>query len=230
MLVTTAQLFEQAYGRFTQKSWSSFIRSRQAASGYVYQSGGLQPLHRQMGEKEPALHPEALQALREGQPVVLSGFDPDGPGEIQNTESSPAGTPEIQFADAPQAKDTDRIPTGSGLAVPIKLRDQVIGVLDLRFASEDVPAETLALIEEASSRLGLVLESARLLQEAQRLALREQQINWIANQVRGSVNLETILQNTVRELGRALGASRTYIQVGSEFPGGTEPRERDDEA
>jgi hypothetical protein len=55
------------------------------------------------------------------------------------------------------------------------------------------------------------------LQEAQRLALREQQINRIASRVRGSVNLDTILQNTVRELGRSLGAARTYIQIGGDI-------------
>ncbi|MBN1146549.1 MAG: GAF domain-containing protein [Anaerolineales bacterium] len=229
---TVAEL-EQAYGRFTQKSWSSFIHGRQGVSGYAYRSGGLQPLQRQMDGSAGAkpvladLHPEALQALREGQAVILNALEPGGrPGEPQGPGASTEETPEKQAA--PQAKDAAQI--RSGLAAPIRLRDQVIGVLNLRLASENVPPETIALIEEAASRLGLVLESARLLHEAQRLALREQQINWIANQVRGSVNLETILQNTVRELGRALGASRTYIQVGSESTGGAEARERDESA
>jgi hypothetical protein len=92
----------------------------------------------------------------------------------------------------------------------------VIGVLNLRFESDVVPPEMASLVEEVTSRLGLVLESTRLLHDAQRLASREQRINWIATQVRSSVNLDTILQNTVRELGRALGASRAYIQIGSE--------------
>jgi GAF domain-containing protein/HAMP domain-containing protein len=102
----------------------------------------------------------------------------------------------------------------SSLAVPMRLREQVIGVLNLRFESEKIDPEVASLIEEAAARVSLVLESARLLQEAQRLAAREAQINWIASQVRGAASLETILQNTVRELGKALGASRTYIHIG----------------
>jgi GAF domain-containing protein/HAMP domain-containing protein len=114
-----------------------------------------------------------------------------------------------------QASDTDP-DSGSKIAVPIMVRDDTIGVLNMCFDKEKIDPETRALIEEATSRLALVLESARLLGEAQRLAAREVQINWIATQVSGSVNIETILQNTVRELGKSLGASRTFIQVGSQ--------------
>ena len=72
------------------------------------------------------------------------------------------------------------------------------------------------MVEEIAERLALVLENARLMQEAQSLVSREQRINLISSQVRSSISLDTILQNTVRELGRALGASRTFIQLGIE--------------
>jgi GAF domain-containing protein len=105
--------------------------------------------------------------------------------------------------------------TLSVLAVPIKLRNEVIGVLSLRFEGDDVPAETVALVEEAATRLGLVVENVRLLESAQNMAFREQQVNLISNQLRGSANVETVLQNTVRELGKALGVSRTFIALSS---------------
>jgi len=38
----------------------------------------------------------------------------------------------------------------------------------------------------------------------------------ISTQIRSSANLDSILQNTVRELGRILGSSRTFIQLGLE--------------
>jgi GAF domain-containing protein len=86
--------------------------------------------------------------------------------------------------------------------------------MHLRFDSQVAKNEVIGLMEDISNRLGLLLESARLLEEAQRMAQREQQINVIATQMRSSVNLDTILQNTVRELGKALGARRAFIQLG----------------
>jgi hypothetical protein len=61
------------------------------------------------------------------------------------------------------------------------------------------------------------LENARLLQEAQGLALREQQINMLSSNIRNSVNLDTILQNTVREIGKAFGSTRTFVFLGNQF-------------
>lgn len=102
----------------------------------------------------------------------------------------------------------------TALAVPIRLRGETIGVLNLRYEGQRIPQETLTLAEEAAGRLALVIENSRLLQEAQRLALREQQINLVAGKVRNAEDMETVLQTTVRELGKALGASRTFIHLG----------------
>jgi GAF domain-containing protein len=103
---------------------------------------------------------------------------------------------------------------GSLLAVPIRLRGQAIGVLNLRFHGREVPGETSLLVEEVANRLALALENARLVQEAQRLARRERQVNLITSQIQQTTDLDTILQNTVRELGDALGVPRTFIQIG----------------
>lgn len=104
----------------------------------------------------------------------------------------------------------------SALAVPIKVREQVIGVLNMRLETESIPQETLLIVEEIAARLALVLENTRLLQEAQRMVQREQQINLISTQMRSSIDTETILRNTVRELGKALGTTRTYISIDAE--------------
>ena len=100
------------------------------------------------------------------------------------------------------------------LAVPIRLRGQTLGTLNLHFQSLEIPQETMRLVEEAADRLALALENARLVQDAQRLATRERQINLISTQVQQSTDLETVLQNTVRELGNTLGAPKTFIQIG----------------
>lgn len=103
----------------------------------------------------------------------------------------------------------------SALAIPLKLRGETIGVVNLRFEGNGIPVEMVNTYEEIANRLVLVLENARLLQDAQLLARREQQINAISTRIRSSATTDSILRNTVRELGNALGASRTFIQLGT---------------
>jgi GAF domain-containing protein/HAMP domain-containing protein len=100
------------------------------------------------------------------------------------------------------------------LAVPIKVHGQTIGAIQVQLSGQLVNQEILAIYEEIANRLALILENARLLQDAQNLAQREQQINVLSTQIRNSINLDTILQNTVRELGKAFGTSRAFIQIG----------------
>ena len=190
----TVRELEVAYGRYTRASWGTFTQGGSRPHGYRYRRLGVEPAVEQS--------PEAREALQSGQPVIAT-----------HQPEAPAGSSAAQ----------DNGQTGaSSLAVPIKLRGQAVGVLNLRFEEETVPPETVSMIEEIAERLALVLENARLMQEAQSLVAREQRINLISSQVRSSISLDTILQNTVRELGRALGASRTFIQLGIE-PGNLPP-------
>lgn len=106
--------------------------------------------------------------------------------------------------------------TGNRLAVPVKLRDQVIGVLSLRFEGDPASPETVSLIEEIADRLAIALESARLLEETQSRAQREQTIRKITEQMRRAVDVETILQTTIAQLGEAVGAPRVYVRLGAE--------------
>jgi GAF domain-containing protein len=207
----TVRELEAAYGRYTQESWHTFVQSSERSHGYRYQKSGVKPITGQ--------HSEAYEASRRGQTVLISiprseSTDrPAGNGngsEVGASAPSPPGVSHLCRADRCRQ---------SGLAVPLKLRDQVIGVVNLRFEDETISPDTVSLVEEAADRLALVLENARLVQEAQGLALREQQINLISARARSSMNLEAILQNTVRELGKALGTSRAFIQLGFEEEG-----------
>lgn len=111
---------------------------------------------------------------------------------------------------------------GKPFSVPLRVRGEVIGTLDVWPQSGNLSEAEVYLLATISSRLSQVLEGARLLSQAQRLAVREQQINLIATQMRSAVNLESILQNTVRALGQTLGTRRAYIQLGQAAPGNGE--------
>jgi GAF domain-containing protein/methyl-accepting chemotaxis protein len=120
-----------------------------------------------------------------------------------------------------QAIYTGRLVTASDpgedelhLAVPIKVRGEVIGAFG--FGGEtlrDPTDDELALIQGVVDRVGLALENMRLFEETQRLARREHLVNEITAKIVGSTDVNTILQTTVKELGRVLRAPQVSVQL-----------------
>jgi GAF domain-containing protein len=104
------------------------------------------------------------------------------------------------------------------LAVPLRVRGQVIGVLDAHKPKEagGWTEDETALLQTLVDQLGIALDSARLYQETQRRASREQAIRQITEKMRRTVDVETILQSTVAELAKALGAPRAYVRLGTD--------------
>lgn len=109
--------------------------------------------------------------------------------------------------------------TGNGdgdpnLTVPIRIRDQVIGVFNFSGPYlNQLSEEDKALVETVVDRVGLALENLRLVQQATQRAEYEQIVNDITTQIVGSTDVNFILQTTVRELGRILGAPQTSVQL-----------------
>jgi GAF domain-containing protein len=95
------------------------------------------------------------------------------------------------------------------VAIPIKLRGQTIGVLDVRPKNGQRPwkPDEIALLEAAAERAALALENARLIESAQRRAARERAIGDISSKIGAVSNLESILQTAVEELGRKMGSA-----------------------
>ena len=101
------------------------------------------------------------------------------------------------------------------VAIPIKVRDRVIGVIDgrKRDGSGRWTQEEIALMQTLAEQSAVALESARLYQDSQHRAAREQAINIVTANVRSEATVNAILQRTVKELGRSFGAARTVIQL-----------------
>jgi len=126
-----------------------------------------------------------------------------------------------------QALQTGQSTQGDGtgepaLAVPLKVRDSVIGVLHFRKGATGTAwtPEEQALLKTLADRLAQTLESARLYQDTQRRAARERTINTVTARIRGVPTVNAILQRTVEELGRTFGASRASIRVEMSEPAG----------
>ena len=101
----------------------------------------------------------------------------------------------------------------TSLAIPVKLRNQVLGVLNIRFKGKTIHPDIVTLIENATNRLALALENARLLQEIQGRAGREHVVGDITSKVRASTNVDDILKTAIKEIGEALGVSEVLIQL-----------------
>ena len=99
------------------------------------------------------------------------------------------------------------------VSLPLRVRDQVIGGIDLIFEGQQTNPEVINLAEEAANRLGLVLESTRLLQEARRLALREQIIGQVAGQVRATLDIDEVMKNAIQGIGEAMEMSEVEIRL-----------------
>ena len=107
------------------------------------------------------------------------------------------------------------------LAVPIKLRGQVIGVIDLQTAEEGRPwtEDEIALVRAISDQMALALENVQLFEQTVRRAEREHLVTQISGKIRASTNLEAIVQTAAQELARALGTSRVLVRLGVEEDG-----------
>jgi two-component system NtrC family sensor kinase len=113
-----------------------------------------------------------------------------------------------------QAQDAE----GLALAIPLRVRDQVVGVLGFRkgFAHGERQAwtdEERELLASFSAQLESALESARLYQETQRRAAEDRLLGEVTARMRQTLDVETVLQTAVREMGVALGLSRVEVRM-----------------
>lgn len=101
------------------------------------------------------------------------------------------------------------------LVVPVKIRDEVTGVVRLRKPAEagEWRQDEITLVETLSDRLSAALESARLYEETRRRAERERLTGEITARMRATNDPQAILQIAARELRQALQADRTQLVV-----------------
>jgi GAF domain-containing protein len=99
------------------------------------------------------------------------------------------------------------------LAVPIQLRGEVVGVLDIHIpAGHDWDPDEIDIAKAVADRLSLALESATLLRSTQRRAEIERLTADISGKISSSINLRNVLQTAVEELGQVLPGSEVVIQ------------------
>jgi GAF domain-containing protein len=101
------------------------------------------------------------------------------------------------------------------LTVPVQVRGQTIGRLKLKPLNETYrwSEDERAIVESAAERVALALDSARLLDEAQKRAARERFLSDLAAKLGASFKLDSILRDTVEELGQFLKDATVTFQL-----------------
>ncbi len=97
--------------------------------------------------------------------------------------------------------------------VPLYLRDEVIGQIDLEVVGDTLDAQQMEFLESISSQTSSALENARLIDESQRTASRQQKLNELSEQFSRALTIEDILKTAVQEFGHLPSVSEATISL-----------------
>lgn len=102
------------------------------------------------------------------------------------------------------------------LGVPIVLRGEVIGTLGVkRPAGHQWSEDEIALLQAVGERVALIAEDIRLVEEADRTALREQTVSAVSARLQRATQMDTLLRVALDELSGALGSENISLRIGS---------------
>ena len=142
--------------------------------------------------------------------------------------ATPPATVQI-YSEVPDPSITKAVETGDiiigndnlTISVPIKVRGLIIGAIRLKKneISEAWTQDETNLAIALSEQLSGALESARLYKESQQRAARESLVSNISARISAFSNVETILRETVQELGQTIGSASVTFQLLDQFDG-----------
>ena len=120
--------------------------------------------------------------------------------------------------------------TRSEMALPLISRDHVIGAMTIQ---SDQPAaftqEDINVLQSMADQTANAIGNARLFEESQRRAAREQMLNTMAAHIRAGLTLDQVLNTTVQQVGAALGAARVAVRLKPAHSDGPQTMAREQE-
>jgi signal transduction histidine kinase/ActR/RegA family two-component response regulator len=187
--IANARLFEQTQRaleevqkvqrQYVHREWASVVAKGPDLS-YEYRPIGAPPV-------VDASSPEAAMALERGETVFYADRRAELPG---SDKGNGHGDGAVHGA----------------LAAPIKLREQVIGVLDLQAA--DAPRhwteDEIAMVEAVSDQVALALENARLLEAEQQQRMAAEALREAAVVLSSTLEFDELVQRILDQIGQVI--------------------------
>lgn len=103
----------------------------------------------------------------------------------------------------------------SVLASPLFARGVIVGVIEIATARAYAYEDTDAVVfRQFATQLSIALENAQAYNQSQRVARSKALVNEISSQMQQQQEFEDVLNVTIEQLGRALGARKGRIRLG----------------
>jgi PAS domain S-box-containing protein len=178
--IENARLFEETkanleeitflHRRYLQEAWSEFLKEEtgRERAGYMYDQGTISPARAAWG-------PEIGLAAQHGDTIALSDMADALQGTVEEVGAVLRASP-----------------TQSALAVPLKVRGQVIGALDFYETdrARDWSAEDIAMVETVANQVALAVENARAYEELQKTAEQLEEMDRLKTQFLANMSHE----------------------------------------
>ncbi|MBL8099764.1 MAG: GAF domain-containing protein [Anaerolineales bacterium] len=129
---------------------------------------------------------------------------------------TPAGVRPIFNREKRSGGDVDN---KNSLLVPLVLSGQTIGNIKLKRKSNspDWTEREKSVVEKIADQVSLALENSRLVEEAQKSAVRDQMIANISTRIRETLDIESVARTAATELQRVFDLKEAEVVIGSQF-------------
>ncbi|MCU0514421.1 MAG: GAF domain-containing protein [Anaerolineae bacterium] len=124
-----------------------------------------------------------------------------------------AWTAQMQEASQRRRAITRSTADASLIAVPIELRGEVIGAIEIETPGGVHNEETVDMLQAVAGRLAISVDNARLFEETQEATAQEQGVSQIVSQYQSAVTVDDLLQITLQGLYETLGAEAASVRM-----------------
>jgi GAF domain-containing protein/HAMP domain-containing protein len=134
--------------------------------------------------------------------------------EVRQAIAAQQAGEEDGHSDADDRREQSSAPA---LVAPIVLRDQPIGALGLRQADgrRSWTEEEIEVVQTIAQEFALAADNIRLVEDTQRRAAQEQLIGEVTARMRETLDMDTVLQTAVREIGNVLNLAEIKARMGT---------------
>ena len=108
---------------------------------------------------------------------------------------------------------TGRLRQANIIELPLMLRDEVIGTIELEMDRPALDEEEQTFVENVTTQTAIALENARLLQETERRAVQEQKLNQLATRFSRASSIDEIIRAAAQELGQLPSVAEVTVQL-----------------